>query len=371
MPPPPPRCPDRRPLGRTRPAPRGVPVARPPRGRQRRRRPGLRRTEAAGPARVPAAPRGRGGHDRAPRRRHLGRRAAAHRDGHRLRLRPQAPVGARGDLRDAEHAIVGVRPRHPGWLARRRAVRAPGRTRAAGPPCRRRGGCPPAARLGARLWRGQALDGLDGDGFIHAEQSRLESLRLTTTLGRIDADLRLGGAAEVVDELEALAREHPLDEGIRGQLMVALYRTGNQAEALAAYQDIRRALAEELGLDPSRSLQELEGAILRQDPSLDLPDARPRTRVRAPGAHGRRRRPSASSSPQTPARSSASRRSASTMRTSSSGASASCRRWSRASPSTASSGSSARRAAASRRRSGRGSCRRSRQAPSATRAGCA
>ena len=128
--------------------------------------------------------------------------------------------------------------------------------------------------LGAALalWRGQALDGLDGDGFIHAEQSRLESLRLTTTLGRIDADLRLGGAAEVVDELEGLAREHPLDEGIRGQLMVALYRTGNQAEALAAYQDIRRALAEELGLDPSRSLQELEGAILRQDPSLDLPD---------------------------------------------------------------------------------------------------
>ena len=135
----------------------------------------------------------------------------------------------------------------------------------------------------SRLWRGQALDGLDGEGFIRAEQSRLESLRLTTTLGRIDADLRLGGAAEVVDELEALAREHPLDEGIRGQLMVALYRTGNQAEALAAYQDIRRALAEELGLDPSRSLQELEGAILRQDPSLDLPDPMPDARP-APGA---------------------------------------------------------------------------------------
>ena len=73
---------------------------------ERRRRPGVRRPEAARPARVPAAPRGRGGHDRAPGRRHLGRRAAAHRDGHRLRLRPQAPVGARGDLRDPEHAIV-------------------------------------------------------------------------------------------------------------------------------------------------------------------------------------------------------------------------------------------------------------------------
>ena len=128
--------------------------------------------------------------------------------------------------------------------------------------------------LGAALalWRGQALDGLDGEGFIRAEQSRLESLRLATTLGRIDAELRLGGAAEVVDELEGLAREHPLDEGIRGQLMVALYRTGNQAEALATYGDIRRALAEELGLDPSRTLQDLEGSILRQDPSLDVSD---------------------------------------------------------------------------------------------------
>ena len=128
--------------------------------------------------------------------------------------------------------------------------------------------------LGAALalWRGRALDGLDGDGFLHAEQSRLESLRLATTLGRIDADLRLGGAGEVVDELEALARAHPLDEGIRGQLMVAMYRTGNQALALAAYQDIRRSLADELGLDPSRSLQELEGAILRQDASLQGPE---------------------------------------------------------------------------------------------------
>ncbi len=122
------------------------------------------------------------------------------------------------------------------------------------------------------LWRGQALDGLDGEGFINAERSRLDSLRLIVRLGRIDADLRLGGAADVVEELEALSREHPLDEGIRGQLMVALYQTRNQAQALATYQDIRRALAEELGLDPSRSLQELEAAILRQDPSLDPPD---------------------------------------------------------------------------------------------------
>ena len=151
-------------------------------------------------------------------------------------------------------------------------------------------GRPPAARRGARPVARPGPRRPRRRGFIHAEQSRLESLRLTTTLGRIDADLRLGGAAEVVDELEVLAREHPLDEGIRGQLMVALYRTGNQAEALAAYQDIRRALAEELGLDPSRSLQELEGAILRQDPSLDAPDpaadARPVARRPARGDAG-------------------------------------------------------------------------------------
>ena len=218
------------------------------------------------------------------------------------------------------------------------------------------------------LWRGQALDGLDGEGFIRAEQLRLESLRLTTLLGRIDADLRLGGAADVVEELEALAREHPLDEGIRGQLMVALYRTGNQAEALATYQDIRRALAEELGLDPSRSLQELEGAILRQDPSLDLPapmsaHTPPRRRT------GRQPRRSTWSNRGTPARSSASRRSASTTPNSSSGASGWSPRWSPASETTASLASSARPAAASRRRSERGSSRRSRAAPSPTPAG--
>jgi DNA-binding SARP family transcriptional activator/WD40 repeat protein len=140
----------------------------------------------------------------------------------------------------------------------------------------RAGDAPEGRRLLAAalaLWRGQALDGLDGDGFVLAERSRLESLRLTVLVSRIDADLRLGDAASVVDELEALALEHPLDEGIRGQLMLALYRTGNQAAALSAYQAIRRSMAEELGLDPSRSLQELEGAILRQDPELDVPGA--------------------------------------------------------------------------------------------------
>ena len=150
MPPPPPRCPIRVTAGTHPTAPERNSDCWVPRGGRRRCGPGLRRAQTARPARVPAAPRGRGGHDRAPRRRHLGRRAAAHGDGHRLRLRPQAPIGARGDLCDVEHAIVWVRPRHSGRLARCCAVRAFGRSRAAGAPCRRRRGCPPAARLGAR-----------------------------------------------------------------------------------------------------------------------------------------------------------------------------------------------------------------------------
>lgn len=121
------------------------------------------------------------------------------------------------------------------------------------------------------LWRGAVLGGVDGEGFVRLEQSRLDAVWLSTRLARIDADLRLGRAAEVVGELEALSREHPLDEGIRGQLMVALYRSGNQADALAAYHDLRRGLAQGLGLEPSRTIQELEAAILGHDPSLDLP----------------------------------------------------------------------------------------------------
>jgi hypothetical protein len=88
---------------------------------------------------------------------------------------------------------------------------------------------------------------------------------------RIDADLALGRHRELVGELDALVAEHPLRERLRGHLMTALYRSGRQAEALDAYKDVRRALVDELGIDPSPTLQELERAILRQDPSLDLP----------------------------------------------------------------------------------------------------
>jgi DNA-binding SARP family transcriptional activator len=119
------------------------------------------------------------------------------------------------------------------------------------------------------LWRGQALADFAYEPFAQATIARLEELRLVALEERIEADLGAGRHPELVGELETLVAEHPLREGLRGQLMLALYRSGRQAEALEAYQQARRALVEELGIDPSPSLQELEKAILRQDPVLE------------------------------------------------------------------------------------------------------
>src|SRR6185436_3463165 len=121
------------------------------------------------------------------------------------------------------------------------------------------------------LWRGPALADLAYESFAREEASRLEELRLAVQERRIDADLEGGRSAELVTELEGLIAEHPLRERLRGQLMLALYRSGRQAEALAAYQDARRALVGELGIEPGRDLRDLEQAILRQDPRLDRP----------------------------------------------------------------------------------------------------
>ena len=93
--------------------------------------------------------------------------------------------------------------------------------------------------------------------------------RVSALEERIEADLALGRHAELVGELESLVAVHPLRERLRGQLMLALYRSGRQAEALAAYRDARRVLLDELGLEPSPSLQQIEKAILVQDPSLE------------------------------------------------------------------------------------------------------
>jgi DNA-binding SARP family transcriptional activator len=126
------------------------------------------------------------------------------------------------------------------------------------------------------LWRGPPLADFAYDRFARPEIARLEELRLVALEERIEADLALGRDAELVGELEALGAEHPLRERLRGQLMLALYRSGRQAEALEVYQDTRRALVEELGIEPTRAVHDLERAILVQDPALDVrPRAEP------------------------------------------------------------------------------------------------
>jgi len=121
------------------------------------------------------------------------------------------------------------------------------------------------------LWRGPALADFALDAFAQTEIARLEAARVSAIEERIDADLATGRHQGLIGELETLIRAHPLRERLRGQLMLALYRSDRQAEALAAYQDARRMLDEELGLEPSESLQRLERAILVHDPTLDAP----------------------------------------------------------------------------------------------------
>ncbi len=123
-------------------------------------------------------------------------------------------------------------------------------------------------RAALALWRGPALEDLAFEPFARDEVGRLEEARLSALEQRIDADLELGSAGELVGELEQLVAEQPLRERFRGQLMLALYRAGRQAEALAAYQDARRVLMDELGLEPKEELRALEQAILQQDASL-------------------------------------------------------------------------------------------------------
>jgi DNA-binding SARP family transcriptional activator len=129
------------------------------------------------------------------------------------------------------------------------------------------------------LWRGPALGDFTYESFAQAAIARLEEIRLAAVELRIDADLALGRQDELVGELEALVAEHPLHERLRRYLMTALYRSGRQAEALDVYQDARRRFVDELGIEPSPALQELERAILKQDPSLDVEATAP---VRVP-----------------------------------------------------------------------------------------
>jgi DNA-binding SARP family transcriptional activator len=132
------------------------------------------------------------------------------------------------------------------------------------------------------LWRGPPLADFSYAPFAQAEIARLEEARLATLEDRMDADLALGREDQLVGELDALVCEHPLRERVRAQLMLALYRSGRQAEALHAYRLARRTLSEELGLEPGGQLKRLERAILEQDPALDLSPETPRVAPRVP-----------------------------------------------------------------------------------------
>jgi DNA-binding SARP family transcriptional activator/DNA-binding beta-propeller fold protein YncE len=138
-------------------------------------------------------------------------------------------------------------------------------------------------RQALALWRGGALSEFAYEAFAQDAIARLEELRLTAIEERIEADLALGHHVGLAGELEALVGRQPLRERLRGQHMLALYRSGRQAEALQEYQRARRLLVQELGLEPGAALQRLERAILAQDPSLDAPVSEPE----GAGAHRR------------------------------------------------------------------------------------
>ena len=152
----------------------------------------------------------------------------------------------------------------------------------------RAAGRPDAAEIlrdAVALWRGPALEEFADRSFARADIARLEEMRLAALEERISVDLDLGRHAEVIAELETLVAAQPLRERLRGQLMLALYRSDRQAEALQVYRDTHRMFGEELGLDPSPELQRLERSILAHDPSLDW-KARASTAIDEPPAPG-------------------------------------------------------------------------------------
>jgi DNA-binding SARP family transcriptional activator len=144
-------------------------------------------------------------------------------------------------------------------------------------------------RAALALWRGPALAGLGG-AVIEAEAAGLDEQRLTALEECFDLELTLGEHRQLVSELGAVAREHPLRERLAGQLMIALYRSGRQAEALDVYRQLASKLADDLGIDPSVEVSRLHEAILRQAPSLDVsvpaPTERPRAARYRPALHG-------------------------------------------------------------------------------------
>src|SRR5688500_9881747 len=184
-------------------------------------------------------------------------------------------------LRDAlKPTAAGIETRRPGYVLRvdRDAIDAQRFERLVGNGRRAflSGDVAGAARVlrdALDLWRGEPLADFSFEQFARVETSRLEELRWTARDLRIEADLALGRHRELVPELEALVAAHPLRESCRGQLMRALHGAGRRADALRVYSEGRRVLAEELGLDPSSGLEQLERAILLKDPTVEPPTA--------------------------------------------------------------------------------------------------
>ncbi|MFN3258911.1 MAG: extracellular solute-binding protein [Ilumatobacter sp.] len=136
---------------------------------------------------------------------------------------------------------------------------------------------------GLALWRGRAFEDFTYEPFAQTEIARLEELRLEAVSARIDADLACGRSRELVSEIESLVRQHPLREELTGQLMLALYRCGRQAEALRAFSAIRARLVDELGVDPSVSLRRLNDRMVAGDESLEAPRPAPASGGVSPG----------------------------------------------------------------------------------------
>jgi YVTN family beta-propeller protein len=145
-------------------------------------------------------------------------------------------------------------------------------------------------RRGLAMWRGPPLADFAYESFAQAAIVQLEDLRLCAVEERVDADLALACQRDLVGELTSIVQQNPLRERVRGQLMLALYRSDRQAEALQVYQEFRHALSEQLGLDPSPGLQQLEVALLNRDASLQAPRANAPPVSPATGQRSRPRR---------------------------------------------------------------------------------
>jgi DNA-binding SARP family transcriptional activator len=187
---------------------------------------------------------------------------------HVSQLRKSLPAGKEILLTRGRGYLLRVEPeqldleRFQGLLQRARALAAAGEPLEASS----------LLREALSLWRGPPLANVTSEFVAQADIARLEEERLVATEDRIEVDLELGRHDAVIGELEAMVAEHPLRERPRRMLMLALYRSGRQGEALELYQRTRRELVDELGIDPSPALQRLEKAILMQDPALDLPE---------------------------------------------------------------------------------------------------